>query len=225
MAPPAPTVAVRAVAGVAVLLATAIAAVALPVAPSVVSDLFRGTPVPSAAVTVTDTAVAAVLDDATVRQSAAPSPFPAIWDDYGGGPPPGSAEGFIGVPAATLTPTEEAPPDSTDGGSDSGNGGGGLDGSDARSVTDDPIWDDYGGGSPYPPIPDGTEEDGPPDGDFQDPPPDGAPPDGADCLELGGVCHQPVRCCGEAAGTAVCAAAAEEGEHPTTGHCMRTVIY
>lgn len=224
MAPPVPAAVARPAAGVAVLLAAAIAAAALPVAPSVVSDLFLGTPVPSAAVT--DAAVAAVLGDVVARQAAAPSPTPAIWDDYGGGPPPGAAGAVVGLPAGVLTPTEEAPPDSTDGGSDGGSDGGGPDGSDAPGVSDEPIWDDYGGGSPYPPIPDGTEDDGPPDGgELQDPPADAATPDGDGCGDLGSVCHRLVRCCGEAAGTTVCAAAADSGdEHPTTGHCMRTVV-
>lgn len=224
MAPLVPAVVARPAAGVAVLLAAAIAAAALPVAPSVVSDLFLGTPVPSAAVT--DAAVAAVLGDAVARQAAAPSPTPAIWDDYGGGPPPGAAASVIGVPADVLTPTEEAPPGSTDGGSDGGSDVGGADVSDAPALTDEPIWDDYGGGSPYPPIPDGTEDDGPPGGgELQDPPPDAAGPDGDGCVDLGSVCHRLVRCCGEAAGTAVCAAPAEGGdEDPTTGHCMRTVV-
>lgn len=112
------------------------------------------------------------------------------------------------------------------GGSDGGSDGGGPDGSDAPGVSDEPIWDDYGGGSPYPPIPDGTEDDGPPDGgELQDPPADAATPDGDGCGDLGSVCHRLVRCCGEAAGTTVCAAAADSGdEHPTTGHCMRTVV-
>lgn len=210
---------VRPAAGVVVLLTAAIAATALPVAPTV-SDLFLGARVPAAALG--DPAVSVVVGAAAMRQAGVvPSPTPAIWDDYGGGPPPTLAGAVTEVPADMLAPLEGAPPDTTD--SDSGAMGG-----DAfpPAPTEEPIWDDYGGGSPYPPIPDGSEDDGPADseGELQDPPVEATPAADAACADLGGACHRLTPCCDEEAGTAVCAAAAEGGEdHPTTGHCMRAV--
>lgn len=217
VAPTVSAVVVRPAAGVVVLLAAAVAAAALPVAP-IVSDLFLGTPVPAAPLT--DAIVAAVMGPDALRQAGVvPSPTPAIWDDYGGGPPP-TAGGVVitEVPGDVLMPTAGAPPDSADG----------ADGGDAPPTpTDEPIWDDYGGGSPYPPVPDGTEDDdGPLDGEggLHDPPVDATPPDGGGCADLGSVCHRLAHCCGADAGSAVCAAAAAGGdEHPSMGHCMRTV--
>ncbi|GAB0495096.1 hypothetical protein MMPV_006394 [Pyropia vietnamensis] len=215
MAPTVPAV-IRPMAGVVVLLAATAVVAALPVAP-VVSDLFFGTHVPAAARV--DSSASGVKSQNTMRQSAAasPSPTPDIWDDYGGTPPPLVGD-VLNIPADVLMPTEEALPDATD----SGDSGG-----DASTSTEEPIWDDYGGGSPYPPVFDGFEDDGPLDDEgmeLQDPPVAASLLVGGACVDLGAVCHRLVRCCGEEIGTAVCAAAADEtDEHPSMGHCMRTV--
>jgi len=155
-----------------------------------------------------------------VTATVGPPPAAPLMDAPVAPPPAAAAKGEEGA-----WDTDGAPPPSETAAPTVADAGVGV--AETAEPADEPVWDDYGGGSPYPPlgavVPELNDGGGGVTAELQDPPADASPTAPA-CAALGAVCHPLLRCCEEEEGVAACAVVPEGAEeHPMTGHCMRLV--